>query len=83
MTMKLEIRGTPLAMVDQINRNRTIPLEVYQDNGFIDRFGYLESLADEYGVDLATVVFMADDVLTPEEDFDGLASHLQDGDFPA
>ena len=73
----LEIRGVPLATVERLNRDRTIPLERYQDDGAIDRFGYLESLADDHGVEFDVVLTLVD-VLGPEEDFDGLVTSLED-----
>lgn len=50
---------------------------VYVQNGYRDRKEYLESLADDYGVDVDTV-FMLADMLGPNEDFDGLVTSLQD-----
>ena len=73
----LEIRGVPLATVERLNRERTIPLERYQEDGAIDRFGYLESLADDHGVEFDVVLTLVD-VLGPEEDFDGLVTSLED-----
>ena len=73
----LEIRGVPLATVERLNRERTIPLERYQDDGAIDRFGYLECLADDHGVEFDVVLTLVD-VLGPEEDFDGLVTSLED-----
>lgn len=73
----LEIRGVPLATVERLNRDRTIPLERYQEDGAIDRFGYLESLAHDHGVEFDVVLTLVD-VLGPEEDFDGLVTSLED-----
>ncbi len=73
----LEIRGVPLATVERLNRERTIPLERYQVDGAIDRFGYLESLAADHGVEFDVVLTLVD-VLGPEEDFDGLVTSLED-----
>lgn len=50
---------------------------VYQENGYESRADYLQSLADEYDVDLETVEELAG-VLGSDEDFDGLVSALQD-----
>lgn len=50
---------------------------VYQENGYKNRQEYLESLSDNYGVDLGTVLALAD-LLGPNEDFDGLISALED-----
>lgn len=52
-------------------------LSVYQERGYEDREEYLLSLADQYGVDLASVIALAD-VLGPNEDFDGLVSMIED-----
>ena len=40
---------------------------------------YLESLADEYGVDTETVFAIAK-LLGPDEDFDGLISAIEDAE---
>jgi len=73
----LEIRGVPFATVERLNRERTIPLDRYQEDGAIDRFGYLESLAADHGVEFDVVLTLVD-VLGPEEDFDGLVTSLED-----
>ena len=73
----LAIRGIPLAVVERLNRARTIPLERYQVDGGIDRFGYLENLAEDHGVDFETVLTIVD-VLGSDEDFDGLVTTLED-----
>lgn len=73
----LAIRGVPLAVVERLNRACTIPLERYQVDGAIDRFGYLENLAADHGVDFKTVLTIVD-VLGSEEDFDGLVTTLED-----
>jgi len=52
-------------------------MSIYTDNGYENRQDYLESLADEYGVDISTVMAAAD-VLGPNEDFDGLVTMLED-----
>ena len=51
---------------------------VYQQNGFANRREYLESLCDEYPRD---AVFTLARFLGPNEDFDGLITMLEDGDF--
>jgi len=51
--------------------------DFYQDNGYEDRNDYLSCIADDYGVDLITVRYLAD-LLGPNEDFDGLISALDD-----
>ena len=73
----LEIRAVPLATVERLNRERTIPLDRYQEDGAIDRFGYLESLAGDNGVEFDVVLTLVD-VLGPEEDFDGLVTSVED-----
>lgn len=52
-------------------------MSIYTDNGFRNRNEYLQSLAEEYGVDRSTVDSLAD-LLGESEDFDGLISGLQD-----
>lgn len=49
----------------------------YVENGYKDRNDYLNSLANEYGVEPETVFMMAD-VLGPNEDFDGLVTSIED-----
>ena len=49
----------------------------YQANGYTSRRHYLDSLADDFGLDPATVYMMAD-LLGPAEDFDGLVNALDD-----
>jgi len=48
----------------------------YGDYG--SRHAYLVSLADDSGVELETVLMLAD-LLGPDEDFDGLVTALEDG----
>jgi len=50
---------------------------VYQEHGYESRDHYLGTLADDYGVDLETVLCLAD-LLGPNEDFDGLVTTLED-----
>ena len=50
---------------------------IYQRNGYESREHYLQSLAEDYDVPLETVHTLAN-LLGPEEDFDGLVSHLAD-----
>jgi hypothetical protein len=52
-------------------------MNIYAENGYKDRNDYLKSLAAKYGVDLETVLVIAD-MLGPNEDFDGLATNLED-----
>lgn len=51
--------------------------EVYIQKGYKDRYDYIESLADEYGVSKMVVYSLAD-MLGPSEDFDGLINALED-----
>lgn len=53
---------------------------VYEENGYVDRDDYLESLAEEHDVPLETVKVLAD-TLGPNEDFDGLVTALEDYGF--
>jgi hypothetical protein len=52
---------------------------VYAANGYKDRGDYLDSLADDRGIDRMSVDIIAD-VLGESEDFDGLISALDDFD---
>ena len=49
----------------------------YTDQGYESRKDYLECIAEDYGVDIDTVITLAD-LLGPNEDFDGLVSAVQD-----
>jgi hypothetical protein len=51
--------------------------DIYTQNGYQDRDDYLDSLADDRGIDPLTVHMMAD-MLGPSEDFDGLVTELED-----
>ena len=73
----LEVRGIPLAKIERLNAERTIPLDRYRADGAIDRFGYLEDLAADHGVGFETILTLTD-VLGPDEDFDGLVTTLED-----
>ena len=48
---------------------------IYEQNGYTDRAEYLDSLAEEYGMD---IVLNLAEILGPNEDFDGLVTTLQD-----
>lgn len=48
---------------------------IYQQNGFADRRAYLESLCAEYPREM---VYAIASILGPNEDFDGLVTHLED-----
>jgi len=50
---------------------------IYVANGYKDRAEYLDSLADDRGIDRMTVDMLSD-VLGESEDFDGLISALDD-----
>lgn len=50
---------------------------VYEKNGYADRRDYLRNLSEEYGLEEALVVMIAD-LYGANEDFDGLVSTLQD-----
>lgn len=52
-------------------------MSIYTDNGFKNRKDYLNSLADDFGVDRQTVYTLAS-MLGSSEDFDGLVSSLTD-----
>ena len=47
----------------------------YQENGYKNRYEYLESLREQYGADKVNALLT---VLPPSEDFDGLVTELQD-----
>ena len=55
-------------------------MSVYTDNGYESRQDYLESLAEEYDVEVETVFAIAS-ILGPSEDFDGLVTSIQDECF--
>ena len=59
------------------SKSNSIKESIYTDNGFISRKDYLNSLADDFGVDKNTVYDLAS-VLGPEEDFDALVTELED-----
>jgi len=50
---------------------------IYIENGYKNRKDYLISLADEYGVFVDTVFFLAS-TLGSVEDFDGLINSLEE-----
>ena len=50
---------------------------IYQELGYKNRREYLETLADEYGIEIEHVLAMAA-LLGPDEDFDGLVTMLED-----
>jgi hypothetical protein len=52
-------------------------MSIYTDEGYTSRRDYLETLADDMGVDLDTVFTLAG-ILGSSEDFDGLITSLED-----
>ena len=52
-------------------------MSIYTDEGYTSRRDYLDTLADEYGLDKSTVYALAG-ILGPNEDFDGLITALED-----
>ncbi len=50
---------------------------IYVQNGYENRQDYLQSLADDHGMDISDVMMIAD-TLGENEDFDGLVSSLED-----
>lgn len=52
-------------------------MSIYEENGYKNRRDYLESLADDLGIQKQTV-FMVASLLGSGEDFDGLISTLED-----
>jgi hypothetical protein len=52
-------------------------MSVYIENGYESRRDYLESLADDLGIDKKTVFSIAS-LLGASEDFDGLVTMLED-----
>ena len=58
-------------------KTKPINEEVYISNGYKDRDEYLDSLADDRGIDRMAVDMIAD-ILGESEDFDGLIGALDD-----
>ena len=54
-------------------------MSIYKENGFENRRDYLDSLAEDFGIDKQTVYAMAS-ILGSTEDFDGLVTALGDGE---
>jgi hypothetical protein len=54
-------------------------MSIYKENGYENRRDYLDSLADDFGVDRQTVYSLAS-ILGSSEDFDGLVTALEDGE---
>lgn len=53
---------------------------IYEELGYTDRENYLESLSEDFGIDIETIKALAD-ILGEEEDFDGLVTALEDMDY--
>ncbi len=58
-----------LQTISEYNNSR------YQENGYKNRYEYLESLREQYGEENVNALLT---VLPPSEDFDGLVTELQD-----
>ena len=54
-------------------------MSIYIENGYKNRRDYLDSLAEDFGIDKQTVYAMAS-ILGSTEDFDGLVTALEDGE---
>ena len=52
---------------------------IYKEHGYANRKEFLNSLADEYGIDKETVYTLAE-ILGENEDFDGLVTSLEEAD---
>ena len=52
-------------------------MSIWTDNGYNSRRDYLDTLAEDLGLDRATV-YNAASILGPSEDFDGLVTTLED-----
>ena len=57
--------------------SKAINEDIYISNGYNDRNDYLNSLADDRGIDRNTVAMIAD-MLGESEDFDALITALDD-----
>jgi len=55
-------------------------MNIYQENGYKNRFDYLTSLAEDYGVDKTQVLTLAS-ILGETEDFDGLITSIEDLEY--
>jgi len=52
-------------------------MSIYTEQGYESRTDYLNSLAEDFGLD-TELVYIAADMLGPNEDFDGLVTTLDD-----
>jgi len=57
--------------------NDNLMMSVYTEYGYESRRDYLESVADDFGIDKGTVFAIAG-LLGASEDFDGLITSLED-----
>ena len=61
-----------LQTISEYNNSR------YQENGYKNRYEYLESFREQYGEEKVNALLT---VLPPSEDFDGLVTELEDSNF--
>ena len=61
-----------LQTISEYNNSR------YQENGYKNRYEYLESLREQYGEEKVNALLT---VLPPSEDFDCLVTELEDSNF--
>ena len=61
-----------LQTISEYNNSR------YQENGYKNRYEYLESLREQYGEEKVNTLLT---VLPPSEDFDSLVTELEDSNF--
>lgn len=54
-------------------------MSIYKENGYASRRDYLDSLAQDFGLD-EQVVYELASILGSSEDFDGLVTALEDGE---
>lgn len=54
-------------------------MSIYKQNGYASRRDYLDSLAQDFGLD-EQVVYELASILGSTEDFDGLVTALEDGE---
>ena len=52
-------------------------MNIYQEEGYKSRRDYLDSLAEDFGIDKQTVYALAS-IFGSNEDFDGLVTALED-----
>jgi len=61
--------------MNYLDKERTIPLDRYLEDGFNSRSEYINYLKSEYGALQVNALLT---VLPPSEDFDGLITELED-----